>query len=197
MSDKSAHVGVFTPDVKEVVMYMKKIAMMISVLAIVFVWVQQVSLEAWSDKDASGEKPGIMRERVIDWMTVHSGMPVSVLRVVYEEAHKYTYPKMLIAIAMVESNFDPSAVSQRGAVGLTQVMADVWAAELKSKGLISEREDLFDISRSLAAADYIFGKYLSLERGDVRNALMRYAGSRAESEYQDKIMTAFYEIESL
>ena len=178
-------------------MYLKKMAMLIIVLAVLFAGARKVGQEAGMEKSKSEKGREIIRVRIIDWMAVHSGMPVDVLRIVYEEAHKHAFPEMLIAIAMVESSFNPSAVSDKGAVGLTQVMADVWTAELKSKGLISGREDLFEISRSIAAADYIFRKYLSLERGDVRSALMRYVGSRSETDPQEKIMNAFYEIDSL
>jgi soluble lytic murein transglycosylase-like protein len=150
-----------------------------------------VKIEVKKEKDKDK-----IKEKVIDWMVGRSRVPVDVLEVVYEEAHKHTFPELLIAIAMVESRFDPSAVSPRGAVGLMQVMARVWEEELKERGLISGEEDLFDISRSISASDYILRQYLTLEGGDIKGALMRYVGTRSGTDYQDKVMQALSEMEN-
>lgn len=132
--------------------------------------------------------------RVIDWMGRESRMQVEKLKRIYEEAHKHAFPELLIAIAKVESNFDPDAVSYAGATGLMQVMSHVWAEELKQAGVIASEDDLFDISRCMAASAYILKRYLSWEEGNLKNALKRYVGVRSDTDYHNKVLETLSEI---
>ncbi len=137
------------------------------------------------------------KARVLDWMCKNSRMPETTLEEIYEEAHKYAFPDLLIAIAKVESKFDPGAVSSEGATGLMQVMSYVWSEELKQNGVIARDDDLFDISRCMAASAYILRKYLTWERGNLGNALKRYVGVRSETEYPQKVLRTLDEISAM
>jgi soluble lytic murein transglycosylase-like protein len=137
------------------------------------------------------------KARILDWMGRTSTVPAGILEQIYEEAHKHDFPDLLLAIAKVESDFDPAAISHAGATGLTQVMAHVWEKELREKGVISGADDLFDVSRCMAASAYILGKYLAWEGGDLRGALMRYGGTRADTGYQDKVIGTLAEIRGM
>jgi hypothetical protein len=76
-------------------------------------------------------------------------------------------------------------------------MANVWEKELREEGVISRADDLFDVSRCMAASAYILGKYLAWERGDLRGALTRYAGKRANTGYEDKVIGTLAEIRGM
>ena len=137
------------------------------------------------------------KARILDWMGRTSSVPAEILEQIYEEAHKHAFPDLLLAIAKVESDFDPAAISHAGATGLTQIMATVWEKEFREEGVISGADDLFDVSRCMAASAYILGKYLAWEGGDLRGALTRYGGTRADRGYQDKVIGTLAEIQGM
>jgi len=86
-------------------------------------------------------------------------------------------PNMVKAIIMAESSFNPKAISNRGAVGLMQLMPNT----AKSLGV----DDAFDPEKNIKAGVLYFKKLLKEFRGDVELALAAYnAGSRKVKEYQ-------------
>lgn len=86
-------------------------------------------------------------------------------------------PAMVKAIIMAESSFNPKAISNRGAVGLMQLMPNT----AKSLGV----NDAFDPENNINAGVLYFKKLLKEFRGDVELALAAYnAGSRKVKEYQ-------------
>lgn len=133
------------------------------------------------------------KARVIGWMARNSSMPLERLEEIYTEINKYGFPELLIAIAKVESSFDPRAVSHEGAAGLMQVMARIWKDELKKAGIIANEDDLFEVSKCVAASVYILEKYLRLEGGNLGNALNRYVG-HSKTGYREKVVEALGEI---
>ncbi|MEW6002679.1 MAG: lytic transglycosylase domain-containing protein [Nitrospirota bacterium] len=136
-----------------------------------------------------GKEIGANKARIINWMDRHSKMPVELLDHIYEEAHKHAFPELLIAIAKVESDFNPYVVSPAGAVGLTQIMPKVWGKELKQEGIILKEKDLFDVSKCMAASAYILTKYLNVEKGNIKRALKRYVGGQVAGYYEEIIKT--------
>ena len=86
-------------------------------------------------------------------------------------------PDMVKAIIMAESSFNPKAISNRGALGLMQLMPNT----AKSLGV----NDAFDPENNINAGVLYFKKLLKEFRGDVKLALAAYnAGSRKVKEYQ-------------
>lgn len=49
-------------------------------------------------------------------------MPEQVLSDIYDEAVKYAYSDLILAICAVESNFNPVAKSQKGAIDLMGIL---------------------------------------------------------------------------
>jgi soluble lytic murein transglycosylase-like protein len=92
----------------------------------------------------------------------------------------------------VESNFNPHAISEKGAIGLMGVMPGVWLEELRKEGIVQEREDLYKISDNIEAGAYVLATYLS-ETNDLRKALIRYVGGA--SWYATRVMKAQKKIE--
>ena len=82
---------------------------------------------------------------------------------------------LLIAIASRESSFSPTAVSKKGAIGLNQIMPNIWVKDLQKQGIIKERKDLFDYNVSLLASNYILTKYYN-KLGSWEKALEKYVG---------------------
>ena len=97
---------------------------------------------------------------------------------ILKAANRYQVDSALIkAIIMAESNYNPKAVSKRGAKGLMQVMPKT--AESLGVG------DSFDPEHNINAGVRYFRKLLNQFDGDVKLALAAYnAGSRKVREYQ-------------
>jgi soluble lytic murein transglycosylase-like protein len=140
----------------------------------------------------SRDEKAATKQAVLDWMAENSAMPDQVLTKVYNAAAGTRNRDLILAICLVESNFNPHAESDKGAVGLMGIMPDVWMEELKEQGIIREREDLYKISANIAAGAYVLATYLS-ETNDLAHALNRYVGGA--SWYSEKVLQAQRKIE--
>lgn len=115
------------------------------------------------------------KEAVLDWMAENSVMPEHVLAKIYAAAEKTGKRDLILAICLVESNFNPDAKSTKGAMGLMGIMPHIWIEELKEQGIINDKDDLYRISENIAAGVHVLETYLS-ETNDLRKALTRYVG---------------------
>jgi len=131
-------------------------------------------------------KPVILR-----WMRDKSEMPEQVLSTIYDAAVKSNNPDIIIAIGLVESNFNPVAKSKKGALGLMGIMPNVWFEELRAQGLVKEKRDLYAIPSNLASGAYIFERYLSRTH-NIEEALFEYVGG--DPYYAGKVLQALGEI---
>ncbi len=131
------------------------------------------------------------RQKILDWMSKNSSMPAHLLEEIYDAAalvgNISGNRDLLLAICLVESNFNPEAESDKGAIGLMGIMPGVWVNELKDQGIISEKGDLYRISENIAAGAHVLRKYLG-ETNDLRQALVRYVGGA--SWYANKVFQA-------
>lgn len=140
---------------------------------------------SWNEKAAT-------KQAVLDWMGENSAMPDHVLAKIYNATAGTRNRDLILAICLVESNFNPHAESNKGAIGLMGIMPEVWLEELKAQGIISEKEDLYRISGNIAAGAYVLAKYLS-ETNDLTQALSRYVGGA--SWYATRVLQAQRKIE--
>ncbi len=86
---------------------------------------------------------------------------------------------LLAAVVKTESNFDPLAVSPKGAVGLMQVMPDTgkWAAQKSGIGGYSN-DRLFDPEYNISIGSWYLADLKSEFNGDVVLMLAAYNGGR-------------------
>jgi len=80
---------------------------------------------------------------------------ISEIEKIKKEVLKYEDSDLIFSIIRVESNFNPRALSKKGARGLTQIRPAIWHKELKEKKIIKTKEDYFKIENNVAACNYI------------------------------------------
>jgi soluble lytic murein transglycosylase len=128
---------------------------------------------------AAGEIPSLFRSMIGEAASTH-----------------HLHPELVAAMVKVESNFDPGAVSRRGALGLLQLMPDT----ARRLGVA----DPFDPRQNLEAGARYFRSLLDQFDGDTvlalaaynagEEAVRRYGGLPPFSEtraYVDRVLTHF------
>jgi soluble lytic murein transglycosylase-like protein len=128
---------------------------------------------------------------VLQWMKENSRMPQQVLSRVYETALNSINPDLVLAICVVESNFNPRAESDKGAVGLMGVMPAVWLDSLRARGIVSDKEDLYMIPNNIASGVFVLKWYLA-NTHNLREALRGYSGG--DPAYAGKVLRAIEKI---
>lgn len=128
---------------------------------------------------------------ILHWMKENSEMPEQVLSKIYSVAMNNVNADLVLAICLVESNFNPHVESDRGAIGLMGIMPDVWLEELQTHGIVKGQDDLYTISSNINSGIYVLGKYLA-RTNTLREALIRYAGG--DPAYAAKVLRMLGEI---
>ena len=124
------------------------------------------------------------RQAVLRWMKENSAMPEQVLAKVYNAAADSSNTDLVLAICLVESNFNPHAESYKGAIGLMGIMPTVWLEELREHGFVSEKEDLYTIPGNIDSGIYVLERYLA-RTNNLEEALSRYSGG--DPQYAKKV----------
>ncbi|MGB7055545.1 MAG: transglycosylase SLT domain-containing protein [bacterium] len=116
-----------------------------------------------------------------------------ILAAVYENSLQYDLsPELILSVIKVESEFNPRAYSNAGAVGLMQIMPVTGMYVGRSLGLwISGEDDLFDIEKNIQIG-VVFLKECIERLGEHRGLGYYYAGRNTEyySRYTKKIAAA-------
>jgi len=129
------------------------------------------------DKDKS--KRETYEKVLTKWIYEHSNrISIGMAGEIARETVKTDKPLLVLALIEVESNFIPSATSNKGAIGLTQVMFDVHGKMLIKNGVIKEKRDLYDIAPSIHAGSLVLDSCLVQSKGDVSKALEYYLGGK-------------------
>jgi soluble lytic murein transglycosylase-like protein len=128
---------------------------------------------------------------VLQWMKENSRVPQQVLFRVYYTALNSVNPDLVLAICVVESNFDPRAKSDKGAVGLMQIKPAVWLDSLKASGIVNDKEDLYTIPNNIAAGVFVLNWYVG-NKHNLREALRGYSGG--DPAYAGKVLRAVEKI---
>ncbi|MFI5238942.1 MAG: lytic transglycosylase domain-containing protein [Gemmatimonadales bacterium] len=111
--------------------------------------------------------------------------------VVYGEQARVS-PKMLVAIAYAESEFNPRARSQAGAIGLMQILPErnSWREYEPRCGRMSARS-LHDPEVNICFGAHIYGEFLSRHHGDRDRALAAYNNGTGEmSPYPGRVYSS-------
>jgi hypothetical protein len=93
-------------------------------------------------------------------------------------------PNLLLAIAAVESSFDPRAEG-RGSKGLMQIQVSAHRDEIRQIGGI---RSLYDVVKNFSLGGKIFKNCVSQEHGNVHRALLCYNGATVANSYPDKVL---------
>jgi soluble lytic murein transglycosylase-like protein len=108
---------------------------------------------------------------------------LTILKAVHYEADRAgLFPGLVLALIQVESDFNPYAISDTGALGLMQVMP-FWLKDIGRPD-----DSLFDIRTNLRLGCTILAYYRKKEHGDLRRALARYNGSAGKHWYPDRVL---------
>jgi soluble lytic murein transglycosylase-like protein len=132
-----------------------------------------------------------MNPVVLEWMKNNSGMSEEVLSDIYRAAVQNGNSDLILAICVVESNFNPGVKSEKGAIGLMGISPRAWLDELKAQGIVREKKDLYHISKNIASGAYVLQKHLSKNK-TLERALIDYVGG--DPAYVRKVMKALGEL---
>jgi soluble lytic murein transglycosylase-like protein len=111
--------------------------------------------------------------------------------VVYGEQAQVN-PKLLVAIAYAESEFNPHARSHAGAIGLMQIVPErnSWREYEPRCGRMSARS-LHEPRVNICFGAHIFGEFLTRHHGDSDRALAAYNNGTGEmSTYPDRVYSS-------
>jgi hypothetical protein len=125
------------------------------------------------------------RDTVAEMLAKKNVDPTTAMRwareFVYYAHQTRVSPRLLVAIAYAESEFNPRAYSRAGAVGLMQVMPSrTWWREYESRcGTISERA-LHEPKTNICYGAHIYREFLTRHKGDTDRALAAYNNGSGE-----------------
>ena len=89
---------------------------------------------------------------------------------IYKKSFQYGFrPELVLGMVKVESDYNPRAVSNRGAYGLMQVNFSVWKNELSI-----DKKRIFDIDYNIELGLQILKRYYLESKGNIFRALHLY-----------------------
>ncbi len=119
-----------------------------------------------------------MHGYLVAWIQTHSRKPLRsefaqmiVQEVFANSVRNGVDPFLVLAVMRVESNFDYTARSSAGAIGLMQVIPH-WHNEK-----LAQPQHVFDPRQNIRVGTEVLAEYRDWHNGDMRKALLQYNGS--------------------
>lgn len=135
-------------------------------------------------------KQTITYEPVKSWINSHAQrISEHEAALIMTECFNYPHPILLISLIEAESEFTPTAISSKGAIGLGQIMYDIHKKDLEKIG-IKQRKDLFNIEKNIKATSFVLQMMMKKDKGDVVKALHSYLGGK-DGKYTNRIFTNY------
>jgi len=128
--------------------------------------------------------------QLVKWVYKNSRISQKMAAQIIDGVAETSYPFFLLALIKTESNFNPTAISSKGAMGLGQIMP-IHEETLKGAGILKEMRDVFDISIAIKATEFIWDCKMSEAKGNVDKALALYLGVKNES-YSSRILKDYF-----
>lgn len=132
----------------------------------------------------------ILRRHDVDSLNAHLWADAFVR---YGEA-LHVNPRLLVAIAYAESQFNPQAHSPAGAIGLMQVVPErrAWREYEPQCGVMTART-LREPRTNICYGAHIFHEFLTVHHGDTDHALAAYNNGTGElNGYPDRVYSSMY-----
>lgn len=131
-------------------------------------------------------------EKLVSWVYKNSS---KISRKTAEEIVSHTlatdFPLMYLAIMKIESNFDPTSISSKGASGIGQQMPKDYEKPLIEAGIISEWRDIFNIPQGIKATEFAWNDKFQLGKGNILESLKLYYGE-SDKDYINQVLVDYY-----
>jgi soluble lytic murein transglycosylase-like protein len=138
---------------------------------------------AQHDKEIADPEP--LKQYIADKFQVDDENADKVVKTAYKvSGDTGVAPNLLLAIAAVESSFDPHAEG-RGSKGLMQIQVSAHREEIRQIGGI---RGLYDIVKNFTLGGKIFKNCIAQVNGNVHKALLCYNGATVANSYPDKVL---------
>lgn len=131
-----------------------------------------------------------IQPQLVEWVYRHSKISKTMAIQIVDSAAETAYPLFLLALIKTESNFNPTAVSKAGALGLGQIMP-MHKNALKKAGVLTEMREIFDIPTAMKATELIWDWQMTASKGDVSKALTLYLGAKNDK-YTNRILRDYF-----
>lgn len=135
------------------------------------------------------------KERLVAYISSHYKKPrhqvSSIVEEVHDSSEQYDIdPTLFLALIAVESSFNPSATSAKGALGLSQVMPNFHGSRIE-RVRSQTGQGPTGIKSNILIGMEILSEYRKISGGDMDQALLRYNGSLRDPKrrYVSKVMT--------
>lgn len=132
---------------------------------------------------------------LVKWVYKHSMISKNMAMQIVENVSQTKHPLFLLALIKEESNFNPTAVSNKGAMGLGQVMP-FHEKRLIKAGILTEMRDIFEIPIGVKATAFMYQFKLNKARGYTKIALEFYLGIKDEN-YIKRVLKDYYILKNI
>lgn len=170
------------------------------ILMIVFIG-YSFHLYGVADRQAASKKEIQLRieredETLKNWVMARSNrISETTAKGIVAECRKTPHQLFLIALIGVESSFVPSALSNKEAMGLGQIMK-VHVPILIGENIIKDRRDLFDIAPNIQATSFVFRTLYKQHKYNLHKTVSAYLGKQDKKYFED-IMENYFELMAL